>query len=333
MATSTSARFAGMSAVMLALAGAVAPVLAQEVELYAQPRFGGTRLRLTADAPEVAAYGIGSRIGSVVVRSGQWEFCTAVQYGGACITVGPGRYGEMPPALRGQVASVRRADAAMPPPLHAGGHPMPPPPGGLPPPPPSGQMPSGGVIPGPDAMQGWVRTVRGNEPVILFEHSNFDGRQVGIAGAVARLGDLGFNDQASSIFVHRGRWQLCEHSEFRGECLVLGPGRHDLAMRFNDRASSIRPLFGREDRPLGRVGAVVLFENGDFSGQSMVLQEPVMNLRSVGMNDRTSAIEVHGGTWEFCTDKEFSGHCMLLGPGRYILDARFNDRISSLRPR
>ena len=131
----------------------------------------------------VAAYGIGSRIGSVVVRSGQWEFCTAVQYGGACITVGPGRYGEMPPALRGQVASVRRADAAMPPPIQAGGHPMPLPPGGLPPPPPSGQMPSAGVIPGPDAMQGWVRTVRGNEPVILFEHSNFDGRQVGIAGA------------------------------------------------------------------------------------------------------------------------------------------------------
>ena len=68
---------------------------------------------LTADTPDVATFGVGHRIGSVVVKSGDWEFCTAPQYGGACITVGPGRDADLPAALHGNLASIRRADTAV----------------------------------------------------------------------------------------------------------------------------------------------------------------------------------------------------------------------------
>lgn len=70
--------------------------LAQDVELYDQPDFRGVRLTLSAATPDLGAYGVGGRVASVVVKRGQWEFCTQPQFGGACISVGPGRYGQLP---------------------------------------------------------------------------------------------------------------------------------------------------------------------------------------------------------------------------------------------
>ena len=406
-------RLAALSLVALAGLGAAGSSWAQEVELYNQNRFKGTRLRLSTDTPDVSAFGMGSAVGSVVVKSGDWEFCTAPRYGGACITVGPGRYDELPPALRGKVASVRRADAA---PVAA----APPPARVLPPPiaapaavpgndpmvlfdgrpgtgrslPVNGAMPRlgqagfndagtwvtirrgewqlcehedfrgecltlgpgthelpgrfsrgvssirplggpAGGMPAPVAGNPWLRphTDAGSDAVVLFEHANFEGRQVGISSTVARLGDLGFNDTASSVIVRRGRWQLCEHSDFGGECLVLGPGRHALESVFNDRASSIRPLYGNADQPLPRGGAIVLYEFANLGGQQVTITEPVSNLQSLAMNDVATAVEVLSGQWELCTDANFSGQCMVLRPGRYQLDRSMRDRISSVRPR
>ena len=308
----------------LALASLLPNVQAQpqDIELFDQPRFNGVRLRLPGDTPDVAAYGLGGRIASVVVQRGQWEFCTAPNYGGACITIGPGRYAEMPPAMRGNLASVRRADAPMT------GAPRPGnPPGG----------PFGGVINGPGrgpivSPIGPIAGQRG-EPIVLFEHSNFDGRALALNGASARLTEHDFNDAASSLLIQRGRWQLCEHVDFAGECMILGPGRHVLSGRFNDFVSSVRPLFGQDSRPMERSGAVVLHENVDFSGRQVTLTDANYNLTSAGMNDVASAIEVWGGQWELCTDANYQGQCVVVGPGRYRLEGNLNDRISSIRPR
>ena len=83
--------------------------LAQDVELYDQPDFRGVRLTLSAATPDLGAYGVGGRVASVVVKRGQWECCTQPQFGGACISVGPGRYGQLPPALRGNLNSLRES--------------------------------------------------------------------------------------------------------------------------------------------------------------------------------------------------------------------------------
>ena len=54
------------------------------------------------------------------------------------------------------------------------------------------------------------------------------------------LSDVGFNDRATSLIIREGRWEFCEHADFRGECVVLGPGRYDMLDRMNNRISSMR---------------------------------------------------------------------------------------------
>ncbi len=326
----------------------VAQAQSQDIELFDQTQFNGTRLRLPGDTPDVGAYGIGGRVASVVVQRGRWEFCTAAQYAGVCITVGPGRYAELPLALRGSLASLRRADsvampqqppAPPPPPPQPHAHPQPQPqimppvasPGGPGMPPRHG----GGRWDGRGPIFNPLPPAPGHsgDAVVLYEHANFDGRALGLNNVAARLGEFDFNDRASSMLVHRGRWQICEHSDFAGECWSFGPGRHVLSGRLNDIASSIRPVFGNDNRPLPRHGALVLHENVDFSGRQLMLIDGLNNLRAVAMNDVASAVEVWGGPWEMCTDADFAGQCVVVAPGRYRLEGPFNDRVSSARPR
>lgn len=406
---------------------------AQEVELYDQAQFRGTRLKISADAPDVAAYGLGGRIGSVVVRSGQWEFCTAAQFGGACITVGPGRYGTLPPALAGNLMSARRADvaAASATGVAAGAVTASPadhrrwrgrgqegaesvvlydsPDGGGRALTVNGAMDSLEAQGFNDAAQSiWIRrgewqlcehnayqgacltlgpgrhNLNGNtgrrlssirplqagttyapvagaaataaaaavatpaaggipyvrsvstgvvDAVVLYEHANFQGRQLAVSGPLPNLGEQGFNDTVSSVVVQRGRWQLCEHNDFAGQCITLGQGRHALETTFNDKTSSIRPLYGTSDQPLSARGGIVLHDRADMGGRQAVVGDTITNLKTVGMNDATQAVEVLSGAWELCTDSNFRGQCVVLPPGRYQLDGPLRGSISSIRPR
>lgn len=275
-----------------------------DVEMFDQPEFSGIRLTLDIAAPNLAAYGIGTGVASVIVRRGQWEFCTRPNYNGACITVGPGRYQHLPPGLQGQLASLRPVGR----PGHPGtGQPTPGRPGG----------------PGPV----------GQPALVLYEHQGAGGRALPLHGAAPRLQEMGFNDAASSIEIYRGRWQVCVHENFQGQCMVLGPGRHNLSGEFQDSITSVRPVFGREDRPLPAGGGVTLFDRADFSGEGLMRIEATPNLKAQGFNDRTVAIEVHGGQWELCADANYSGGCVTFAPGRYVLPREWARKASSLRPR
>ena len=382
------ALMAGLVAACLAT-----PARAQDVELYDQPDFRGIRLTLSSTTPDLGAYGVGGRVASVVVKRGQWEFCTQPQFGGACISVGPGRYAQLPTGLRGNVSSLRESGAGK-----VAGAPRPATPfernsaaitlfsgefsgaqvalretvadlrardfndtaqsaevrsgvwelcndGGF----------AGACLrlgPGrhllPPGFRGEVSSVRpapgapglppalapaGAPALVLYEHSHFGGRQLAFQGPESRLDNVDFNDTASAVEIFRGRWQLCEHIDFTGRCLVLGPGRHVLTGGFQDAVSSLRPVFGGDDRPLPAGGGVTLHENSDFTGRNLLRSEVTLNLADLGFNDRTSAIEVHAGQWEFCSDAQFAGRCAVFGPGRHVLPDFLNNRVSSLRPR
>ena len=315
-----------VSALLLSCAAAAfAPAaLAQDIELYDQPRFGGMRLTLSMDASDLAAYSFGGRISSVVVRNGSWEFCTQAQFRGACITVGPGRYAELPPALRGSLMSVRNAAWV------AGNAPPPPPPPG----------PPVGVFPGQPGQPGYGQPGRfpppfaaTGEPVVLFEHANFSGQRLALSAASNQLRNQAFNDLATAVEITRGRWQFCEHGDYHGECIVLGPGRHVFSGRFHQAVSSVRPVGGADNRPLASYGGITLFEHGDHQGREQFIGEAVASLLQLNFNDRVSSVEVMGGRWELCTDIDYGGRCIVLGPGRYNIDKALNDRISSVRPR
>ena len=302
---------------LVCLLALLAPLAhAQDVELYDQPAFAGVRLTLSTNAPDLAAYGLGGRVASVVVKKGQWEFCTLPQFGGACIAVGPGRYAELPTALRGTLASLRNTAAVAAPTVVAA-------------------APAAAVVtpavPAP-MVPAAAAAATSTDALVIYEHAAFAGRKLGISGATPRLGELNFNDLASSVEVFRGRWQFCVHADYAGECIVLGVGRHAQPGRFNDAISSIRPVYGKDDKPLPPAGGVVLFEHSDFKGVELLRTEATPNLVALSFNDKTSSVEVLAGRWELCLDADFKGRCISMTPGRYNLEKALNDRISSVRP-
>lgn len=60
--------------------------------------------------------------------------------------------------------------------------------------------------------------------IVLYEHDNYSGRSVQATNSVSNLADSGFNDQASSVIVRNGRWQICSDANFAGNCHTYGPG-------------------------------------------------------------------------------------------------------------
>ena len=83
----------------------------------------------------------------------------------------------------------------------------------------------------------------------LYEGENFHGRSFTANGDVNNLDHTGFNDRASSVIVDRGRWELCEHADFGGRCIVLQKGQYpSLAYAgLNNQVSSMRRVSGQPD--------------------------------------------------------------------------------------
>lgn len=399
----------------LALSGAAAGAAAQGVELYDRPDFGGLRLTLDAAEADLARYGLGSRVSSVVVTRGQWEFCTQPQFRGACVTVGPGRYGRLPPALNDSLASLRPVGGRPPRPPEPP-EPVRPDPGGpgaivlyagefsgpelrlsdsvndlrsrafndsavsievlsgawelcsdggfggqcqrfgrgrhaLPPalrdrlsslrllggadrPDRPGRPDRPDRPHGPGGIDGPARPWSGATPaIVLHEHEGFSGRQLPLAGPAPDFREFGFNDRASSVEVFRGRWQLCRHVGFEGDCATFGPGRYELGGALQDSVSSARPLFGRQDRQLGGDGGVTLHAAPDLRGPALFVDGAVRNLRDLDFNDRAVAVEVHAGRWELCSQSDHRGRCLSFGPGWHRLPEGLAGELSSLRPR
>ena len=57
--------------------------------------------------------------------------------------------------------------------------------------------------------------------VVLYERENFRGRSVVIDRDMRNLDRRGLGDQAASIVVERGRWEVCEQPRFEGRCALL----------------------------------------------------------------------------------------------------------------
>jgi hypothetical protein len=78
------------------------------------------------------------------------------------------------------------------------------------------------------------------DAVQMFAGPRFEGQQFGLSGNQRNLDDVGFNDRAGSLIIREGSWELCEHADFRGPCVVYGPGRYALLGEMNNRISSMR---------------------------------------------------------------------------------------------
>ncbi|KAK6483292.1 epidermal differentiation-specific protein-like [Huso huso] len=97
-----------------------------------------------------------------------------------------------------------------------------------------------------------------NPEIVLFQHANFQGRQV-VLNTETNLTFASFNDEVSSHIVNRGAWVLYEHTERNGRQIVSRMGEsvanyNDI--EFNDRVSHVRPL--KSGRPV--VKAKILWD-------------------------------------------------------------------------
>ncbi|MYN08083.1 beta/gamma crystallin-related protein [Pseudoduganella aquatica] len=203
--------------------------------------------------------------------------------------------------------------------------------------------------------------------ITLFSRDNFRGEEVTIRDGARDLRDAGFNDRTSSLIVHSGVWEVCEHKDFGGYCAVFERGQHNDLRRFNNSISSLRQIErggrgngggfrdrdgdGRDDRaerreewrerrddrgPGGQPGfnrpdPIELFEHARFEGRRVSFQGEMRSLRAADFNDRASSMVIYEGQWQLCEHDNFGGQCVVYGPGRYDNLGPMNDKPSSLR--
>jgi hypothetical protein len=194
---------------------------AGELTLFSDGGFRGNHVTLQRDAYNLAEFGFNDRASSLVVRSGVWQLCEHKDFGGYCAEFGPGEYRELP-RFNDSISSAREISR--------------------------GRDERGG--PGwrggredRDERRGDWRDGRGHgggDAVQLYAGPRFEGPALGVSGDVRSLNDAGFNDRAVSIVINEGRWEFCEHGDFRGQCVVFGPGRYPFLEQMNNRISSMR---------------------------------------------------------------------------------------------
>lgn len=182
---------------------------AGELSLYSQPGFRGSEITLRGGSSNLRDLGFNDRASSLVVRSGTWELCEHKDFGGYCAVFERGDYPQLD-RFNNSVSSAREVPGR-----------------------PHGRWRDRGDE---RRSEGWRR----EEPVILFSGQRFEGERIAVRSDLRTLRDAGFNDRAGSIVVNEGRWEFCEHAGYRGQCIVLGPGRYGRLDEMNNQLSSLR---------------------------------------------------------------------------------------------
>ncbi len=93
------------------------------------------------------------------------------------------------------------------------------------------------------ALAASLLTCSAGAQITFYQDEGFRGRAFTTNKPVRDFNSVGFNDRASSVVVESGRWEVCENSNFGGECVVLRTGSYSSlgAMGLNDQLSSVRP--------------------------------------------------------------------------------------------
>jgi hypothetical protein len=198
---------------------------AGEMTLFSDGGFRGNHVTLQRDAYDLAEFGFNDRASSLVVRSGVWQLCEHKDFGGYCAEFGPGEYRELP-RFNDSISSAREISRGRDERGGPGWH--------------GGREDRGDRH---DERRGDWRDGRGHgggDAVQLYAGPRFEGAALGVSGDVRSLNEAGFNDRAVSIVINEGRWEFCEHGDFRGQCVVFGPGRYPFLEGMNNRISSMR---------------------------------------------------------------------------------------------
>ena len=87
----------------------------------------------------------------------------------------------------------------------------------------------------------------------IFKQPDFTGDAVTVRNDAADLATLGVTDQASSLVIRSGRWEVCTQPDFQGDCRELQAGKYaTLDPSLNHRIESVREVQNTARRGEGR---------------------------------------------------------------------------------
>jgi hypothetical protein len=218
-------RLIAAAAVLASLAPAA---FAGQLTLFADNDFRGNQVTLSNSVNNLNDMGFNDRTSSVVIRSGTWQLCEHKDFGGYCAELRPGQYRSRE-GFNDKISSVREVGYGE-----------------------RGRDDRRGERDmrrnddrdgrgGND--RGEYRGDRGRQgetAVQMFAGPRFEGQQFGLSGNLRTFEEIGFNDRASSLIIRDGTWEMCEHADFRGQCVVYGPGRYPSLGEMGNRISSMR---------------------------------------------------------------------------------------------
>lgn len=173
--------------------------------LFSEPGLRGSSLTIAGPVGDLEASNFSGLAESLYVESGSWLLCGREFFRGNCRVFGPGRYDDLTSqGFRHSIASIRPGDSD-----------------GTPPPTQSARPP-------------------GAPLVELFSEPNFAGARFELQRDTPNLDPLRFNDQAASLVIHSGSWELCIDAQYSGGCAVFAPGRYAQLGGLTRRLSSLR---------------------------------------------------------------------------------------------
>jgi len=273
------------------------------IELFGQPQFGGKSIRLERDSTDLTGSGFNDRASSVVVHEGSWELCSSAAYGGTCRIYAPGRYDDLGYGMAKAISSARLVRSRYVAPFVHGGT-------------------WGGPF---TASQARAR-------VVLFEGDDLRGRSMAVSDSVFDLDRSGFGDETMSVVVEGGNWLFCSDPNFRGLCLVMGPGQYPrLDPALQHSISSLRPAGAdAANPPAPGEGGIELFADSNFGGRRLAVRSDVPSLGDRDFDRQVSSFTIWQGHWELCTEVDYGGRCAVFAPGRYADLYGLNDKIASI---
>ena len=210
---------------------------AGQVTLYTDDHFNGRAVTVQGATPDLSQFGFNDRASSMVIASGRWEVCVDADFRGRCAIFERGEYARLD-GLNDQISSLREVGGrdSQRPGGQGRGEPWRSEQGER------DQNERGQGGRGREGQEG-RQEERGRGALLeLFSQPNFGGARLPLRRDARSLDEFDFNDQAGSIVVQGGEWEVCVHADFGGQCRIYGPGRYARLGPLDQQISSVRRL-------------------------------------------------------------------------------------------
>jgi hypothetical protein len=177
----------------------------------------------------------------------------------------------------------------------------------------------------------------GGVGLTVFADPNFHGKSATLRDDTPDFRTIGMNDMVSSLRTGPGeQWEVCEHINYQGRCLVVSGSESDLSRnKWNGIISSARRVRGRGSPPPAPSGSggLELFSGTGFSGDRRVFTGPEPDLRRVGFNATARSLRMRPGQqWQVCVDPNFINCTIVSADSRDLSGLGMSRRITSVRP-